>query len=243
MFLWEKTFDSFLQCYPMPVSQDSNHSLDNFQEACCMKMMKISRMDHIDKKKTVSKGTPKLLGTYLLLSSFSGCVLKSTRSKGPISINWKEQILCGIFIPIFHVQPSWCLCAVDLISLKEMAGSGLGMPSSAKEGVFVENSILKEALQPNNLNLVLAKVNQFERGYQSQNIFYCWQYLRTNLPISCPARIFLYFFPPNLFFSISFFFLAQDSCQMPVSDFFNCFQHLLNHISKCAKLFQIFQNT
>ena len=46
-----------------------------------------------------------------------------------------------------------------------MAGSGLGMPSSAKEGVFVENSILKEALQPNNLNLVLAKANQFERGY------------------------------------------------------------------------------
>ena len=35
-----------------------------------------------------------------------------------------------------------------------MAGSGLGMPSSAKEGVFVENSILKEALRPNNLNLV-----------------------------------------------------------------------------------------
>ena len=81
-----------------------------------------------------------------------------------------------------------------------MAGSGPGMPSSAKEGVFVENSILKEALRPNNLNLVLAKANQFERGYQSQNIFYCWQYLRTNLPISCPARIFLYFFPPNLFF-------------------------------------------
>ena len=55
MFLWEKTFDSFLQCYPMPVSQDSNHSLDNFQEACCMKMMKISRMDRFDQKKLYQK--------------------------------------------------------------------------------------------------------------------------------------------------------------------------------------------
>ena len=52
-----------------------------------------------------------------------------------------------------------------------MAGSGPGMPSSAKEGVFVENSILKEALRPNNLNLVLAKANQFERDIKAKTFF------------------------------------------------------------------------